>query len=107
MHFVVWATDREGTQEARLAVREAHRARLRDPGAHRIRVVAGGPTLVDSQEAMNGSLLVIEADDIEAVRRFVDGDPYHLAGVYASVEIRPWEWGLGRPPRNPASPPLP
>jgi uncharacterized protein YciI len=46
---------------------------------------------------MNGSLLVVEADDIEAVRRFVAEDPYQLAKVYATVEVRPWNWGLGRP----------
>ena len=98
MYFAVWATDREGTQAARLAVREAHRARLRDPGAHQVSVIAGGPTLRESDAAMNGSLLVIEADDIDAVRRFVSEDPYQVAGVYESVEIRPWQWGLGRPP---------
>jgi uncharacterized protein len=97
MYFAVWATDRDGTQAARLAVRDAHRARLREPGAHRVKVVAGGPTLNESNGGMNGSLLVIEAADIDAVRRFVAEDPYELAGVYASVEIRPWNWGLGQP----------
>ena len=100
MYFVVWATDQEGTQAARLAVRDAHRARLREPGAHPVVVVAGGPTLSESEGGMNGSLLVIEADDIEAVRRFVAEDPYELAGVYACVEIRPWQWGLGTPNRS-------
>jgi uncharacterized protein YciI len=97
MYFAVWATDREGTQEKRLAVRDAHRARLREPGSHRVKVILGGPTLTESSAAMNGSLLVIEADDIEAVRCFVAEDPYQLAGVYASVEVRPWNWGLGQP----------
>jgi uncharacterized protein YciI len=97
MYFAVWATDRAGTQQKRLAVRDAHRARLREPGAHRVKVVLGGPTSSESSDAMNGSLLVIEADDIESVRRFVAEDPYELAGVYASVEIRPWNWGLGQP----------
>ena len=108
-YFAVWATDRPGMLDARLRVREAHRVRLRDPHGHAVRVVAGGPTL-DSEgpetptlggtaadPPMNGSLLVIEADDIEAVRRFVAEDPYQLAGVYASVEVRPWHWTLGRP----------
>lgn len=99
MYFAVWATDAEGTQAARLALREAHRARLRQPGAHPVVVVAGGPTLSENGSTMNGSLLVIEADDIEAVRHFVAADPYAGAGVYARVEIRPWRWGLGAPDR--------
>lgn len=97
MYFAVWATDRPGTLDARLKARDAHRARLREPGAHAVKVMAGGPTLSEFDASMNGSLLVIEADGIDAVRRFVAEDPYELAGVYASVEIRPWQWGLGRP----------
>jgi uncharacterized protein len=100
MYFAVWATDRPGMLDARLRVRDAHRARLRNPAPHPVRVVAGGPTLNDAAAgdgSMNGSLLVIEAEDIAAVRRFVAEDPYQLAGVYASVEVRPWQWALGRP----------
>jgi uncharacterized protein YciI len=98
MYYAVWATDRAGMLAARLQVRDAHRARLRDPGAHPVTVLAGGPTLGEPDASMNGSLLIVEADSIEAVRRFVADDPYQLAGVYARVEVRAWQWGLGRPP---------
>jgi uncharacterized protein len=98
MYYAVWATDRPGMLAAREAVRDAHRARLREPGAHAVNVVAGGPTLSEAEGAMNGSLLVIEADSIDAVRRFMSDDPYAIAQVYAQIEIRPWQWGLGAPP---------
>ena len=97
MYYAVWATDRIGALPERERVREAHRARLRNPGEHKVKVLLGGPTLDQSAASMNGSLLVVEADDIEAVRRFVAEDPYQLANVYATVEVRPWNWGLGRP----------
>jgi len=97
MYYAVWATDAPGALSMRQQVREAHRARLRDPGDHPVTVVAGGPTLDDIDGAMNGSLLVVQADSIEAVRRFIAEDPYALAGVYAHVEVRPWQWGLGQP----------
>jgi uncharacterized protein YciI len=97
MHFVVWATDRQGTLSERHRVRDAHRERLRNPVGHAVKVVAGGPTLSETDGAMNGSLLIVQADSIEAVRRFVADDPYSLAQVYADVQIRPWQWGLGRP----------
>jgi uncharacterized protein YciI len=97
MYYAVWATDRPGTLATRLRVRDAHRARLREPGAHPVEVVAGGPTLDDADASMNGSLLVVRADSIEAVRRFVAEDPYQLEGVYAQVDVRAWQWGLGRP----------
>ena len=97
MYYAVWATDSLGSLGAREQVRDAHRARLRDPGSHPVKVLHGGPTLGETDGTMNGSLLIIEAESIEAVRRFVAEDPYSLAQVYASVEIRPWQWGLGRP----------
>jgi uncharacterized protein YciI len=101
MFYAVWATDSPGMQATRMRVREAHRARLREPGEHPVKVVAGGPTLDESDAAMNGSLLVIEAESMEDVRRFVADDPYALEGVYAHVEVRAWQWGLGRPESSP------
>ena len=97
MYYAVWATDNPESLNARERVRDAHRVRLRDPGAHPVKVLHGGPTLAETDGTMNGSLLIIEAENIEAVRRFVAEDPYSLAQVYASMEIRPWQWGLGRP----------
>jgi len=97
MYYAVWATDRIGALPDRERVRAAHRVRLRNPGEHPVKVLLGGPTLDAAAASMNGSLLVIEADSIEAVRRFIAEDPYALAQVYATVEVRPWNWGLGRP----------
>jgi uncharacterized protein YciI len=96
-YFAVWARDKPGMLDARLRVREAHRARLRE-GAPGLRVVLGGPTTGEAG-AMAGTLLVIEATDIESVRAFVAADPYIEAGVYepTSVQILPWLWGIGRP----------
>ncbi len=105
MHFAVWATDASCALDARTRVRDMHRARLRASGNAALRVVAGGPTLNEHSGAMNGTLLVIDAPDIDTVRRFVASDPYTLAGVYAQVEVRPWQWGLGRPPSEPEGTP--
>ena len=97
MYYAIWATDRDGVGAIRERVREAHRARLRNPEPHPVEVVAGGPTLDETTGAMNGTLLVVRAATIDAVRRFLAEDPYQLAQVYASVQLRPWKWGLGQP----------
>ena len=93
--FAVWATDGADKLGDRERVRPAHRARLREPGDHRVRVVLAGPTLSGVAGTMNGTLLVVEADDPEAVHAFVATDPYVQAGVYQSFEIRPFVCGLG------------
>ncbi|MNR23761.1 YciI-like protein [compost metagenome] len=46
---------------------------------------------------MNGTLLVIEAHSLPEVEAFVQDDPYVQAGLFASVQIRPWHWSLGNP----------
>lgn len=95
MLYAVWATDAPGRDSKRARVREAHRARLRAPASHAVQVLQAGATLDVEAGRMNGTLLVVQAEDIAAVRAFVEGDPYVAAGVYASVEIRPWRCGLG------------
>jgi uncharacterized protein YciI len=102
MLFAVWARDRDGVLAERQRVREAHRARLREPGPHAVKVVLAGPTTGGSDETMNGTLLVVQAESLADVRSFVDGDPYMQAGVYASVDIQPWRCGIG--PENWSTP---
>jgi hypothetical protein len=97
MYFAVWATDNAGMLDTRQRVREAHRARLRDPGDHPVRVLLGGVTLDNGAVHMNGTLLVVQAAHIDAVHKFIADDPYMQEGVYKSVEVRPWAWGLGQP----------
>ena len=46
---------------------------------------------------MNGSLVVIEAASLEAARAIAAGDPFAKAGLFASVEIRPWRWTMNNP----------
>jgi hypothetical protein len=93
--FAVWARDHDGAQPDRQRVREAHRARLRAPAPHPVTVLAAGPMLGGPEQAMNGTLLIVVAPSLADVQRFVDDDPYVLAGVYASVDIQPWRCGLG------------
>jgi uncharacterized protein YciI len=95
MLFAVWARDRAGATEARLRVRAQHRARLRAPAPHEVEVRLAGPLFDAPGGVMDGTLLIVEAAALEAVRAFVAADPYVQAGVYATVDIRPWHCGLG------------
>lgn len=92
-HYVVFGTDAPGTSALREALRPQHRAWLRVHPGHAVTVVHGGPTL-DGEGGMNGTLLVVEADSLQAVQRFVDEDPYRRGGLFSRVEIRAWAWSL-------------
>ena len=97
MFFVVLSTDAPDAAEKRSEIGTIHRAHLRNPCNHRVKVHLGGPTLTTQGQTTNGNLLIVEAEDIAAVSEFVADDPYAQAGVFKSVEIRPWAWTLGAP----------
>ncbi|MGN6649464.1 YciI family protein [Trinickia sp.] len=96
-YYAVFATDRPDMREVRERVRPVHRSYLRKAVQHGVFVRLGGPTLVPQCDAMNGTLLVVEAEHIEDVMRFIRDDPYMQAGLFERVEVRPWDWSLGNP----------
>jgi hypothetical protein len=95
MLFVFTGTDNPNSLELRLSTRPAHLEFLKEiaeSGALKL----GGPFL-DADGKPCGSMLVIEAPDAAAAKALVDRDPYAGAGVFASTEIRQWNWTFGKP----------
>jgi len=89
--FVLSCIDRPGGLDSRLAAREAHLAYL---AGHGDRVRLAGPFLGEDGQPV-GSMLVIEAADLAAARAFADADPYRLADLFQSVDIRAWRITIG------------
>lgn len=86
MLFAVIAIDKENSLALRLASREAHFAYARETGGIRL----GGPFL-DAKGDMAGSLIIFEAADLDAAKKWHAGDPYVKAGLFARSEVRPWK----------------
>jgi uncharacterized protein YciI len=86
MLFVVTAIDKAKSLALRLATRGAHFAYARATGAIRL----GGPFL-DTGGDMAGSLMIVEAADLDAARAWHANDPYVKAGLFAHSEVRPWK----------------
>ena len=94
MLFAAMCHDKPDGLSVRLATRDAHVAWLKGMGA---RVRIAGPFLDETGEIMQGSIVVIEAEDLAAAKATFAEDPYAKAGLFASVEIRPWRWVVGAP----------
>jgi uncharacterized protein YciI len=94
--FVVMATDRPGSLALREQLRPTHREWLRNHPGHDVAVLHGGPTL-GGDGKMNGTVLIIQAQNLQQARRFVEADPYSVGALFAEVVIRPWRWSLGQP----------
>jgi uncharacterized protein YciI len=88
--FVLTCIDKPGALDQRMAAREAHLAYVRGSGVAKL----GGP-LLDEAGGMAGSMLIIEADDLAAAKAFSAADPYLTAGVFESVDVRPFKVTLG------------
>ena len=96
MHFIIVNTDKEDGIELRAQTRETHLAYLRDHGRD-VKLLMAGPTPSVDGARVTGSLIIVEADGIETVREFAAADPYSLAGLFANVDVRPWNWTVGNP----------
>jgi hypothetical protein len=86
--FLVTAMD--GTDDAalerRMAVRPTHFGRVRTE-AEAARLRTGG-AILDAQDRMVGSFLILDLPDEAAVRAWLDADPYTKGGVWQEFSIR-------------------
>jgi uncharacterized protein YciI len=94
MLYDLICTDKTGSTQLRSDVRPRHLAYIAEQGD---RVKIAGPFLGADGATMTGSLLIIDAVDEASARDFAASDPYALAGLFASVDIRPWRWTIGAP----------
>ncbi len=91
MLFAIMAQDVNDSLAKRLAARPEHLARLEALDTQGRLVLAGPHPLMDGQEGFSGSLIVADFDSFEQASAWADADPYVAAGVYDSVEIKPFK----------------
>ncbi|MCI4678517.1 YciI family protein [Rhodoblastus acidophilus] len=91
MHFVAICLDKPDSLAIRLENRAAHLAFL---GEKTEIVKLAGPFL-DPAGQPCGSMLVLDCPDELFARDFLASDPYARAGLFASVELRPYKPVLG------------
>ena len=93
MLYALICTDKPNSADLRTKVRPEHLAYLNSLGD----VMKFAGPFLDEAGNSNGSLVVIEAESRAAAEQLAAQDPYNLAGLFASVEIRPWKWTLKNP----------
>jgi hypothetical protein len=90
MRAALMCLDKPGHEDLRKATREAHLDYIRATGV----VEMAGPFL-DAEGRMTGSLIVLDVADLAAAQAWAISDPYALAGLFASVDIRAWKKVIG------------
>ncbi|HEY4029951.1 MAG TPA: YciI family protein [Caulobacteraceae bacterium] len=89
--FVLTCIDKPKSLDVRMAAREAHLAWVRGRIGE---MKLGGPFLDDAGD-MAGSLMILEEPDLAAAKAFNAQDPYTKAGLWQSVDVRPFRVTLG------------
>lgn len=89
MLIALIARDKDGALQTRLDNRTAHLAYIEETGV----VAQAGPLL--DEDAMIGSLIILDVPDMAAAQSWADNDPYAKAGLFKSVELIPWKKVIG------------
>lgn len=85
--YVMYGLDKPDGLELRKATRPAHLEWLK-MFEHLVKL--GGPMLGADGGTPVGSMIVIEAESLEAAKAWAALDPYAKAGLWESVSIRPF-----------------
>lgn len=76
----------------RMAARPEHLAYLKSLN-EKVRI--GGALLSPDEKEPRGSVIIIEAANIDEARAIADADPYAKSGVFEEVEIYPYRQAAG------------
>lgn len=95
MLFAFVCKDKPGHLNVRMETRPTHLEHLNalnDAGTLKM----AGPFL-DADGKPCGSLVIVEAESIEAATEIANADPYARAGLFESVEVKPFNWVFNKP----------
>ena len=95
MLFAFICTDKPGHLNVRMETRPAHVEHLNKLNAEGTLKIAG--PFLDADGKPCGSLVIVKADSIEAARAIADADPYNKAGLFETVEVKPYNWVFNNP----------
>ncbi|MEM9496013.1 MAG: YciI family protein [Pseudomonadota bacterium] len=87
--FVLYCRDKADSVALRMETREKHLAYLAD-----VEVLLAGPMLNEADEPV-GSVVIVEAPDLQAAKAIAENDPYAKAGLFESVEVSAYRAVLG------------
>lgn len=90
MKYIVHAYDYTdpGALDRRMAVRPAHLAyvrQLKEKGQFLL-----GGALLNPEQAMIGSMLILEFETEAALQHYLKTDPYIVEGVWENVDVKPF-----------------
>ena len=101
MWFAIYCEDVPDSLEKRLETRTAHLENLQKL-VDQNRVLLAGPFPKaaggnPAEVGFDGSLIIADFPTQEAAQAWIDQDPYVLAGVFESIQVRPFHQVFPKP----------
>lgn len=98
MLYAIISVDVADSLPLRATARPQHIERLQQLRDHGRLILAGPHPAIDNDDpgpnGFTGSLVVAEFDSLVKAKEWADADPYVAAGVYTSVEVKPFKYVL-------------
>lgn len=95
MWYAIMSEDKPDSMEQRVKARPAHLARLNELRDQGRLLLAGPHPALDTPDpgpaGFTGSLVVAEFANLQQAQAWAEADPYHSAGVYAQVTVKPFK----------------
>ena len=86
MIWIIVCKDKPGSFNKRLNVLEDHRKYL---STNPIKTLVSGP-LMNEDQVLNGSFFMVEANNIDEIKRFQKNYPLFQAGIWEDIFISPF-----------------
>lgn len=94
MYYAIFGEDKPDSLERRKAVREKHLQRMQLLVEQGRLLVAGPHPAIDGQDpgpaGFTGSLIIAEFPSLKDAQEWAEADPYSTDGVFARVEVKPF-----------------
>ena len=95
MYYAIISEDIENSLTLRQRARPAHLERLQSLQESGRLLIAGPHPAIDAVDpgpaGFSGSLIIAEFPSLEEAQNWADEDPYHIAGVYECVTVKPFK----------------
>lgn len=94
-YYALICRDKPDLLQVRLDTRADHLEFLKGLDEKGILKIAG--PMMGADDKPCGSLIIMQADDLATIEAIAADDPYAKAGLFAEVEIKPYNWVFNAP----------
>ncbi len=95
MLYAILSEDVKNSLKKRTTARPAHLQRLEELQNQGRLIIAGPHPAIDAENpgdaGFTGSLIIAEFDSLQQAQEWANADPYLVAGVYATVTVKPFK----------------